>query len=53
MIRIYSQSLQGITRTVGLDELPDGRCEGDIFWIDLLTPTAEELKYAEKLCSIE
>lgn len=52
MIRIYTQSQQGITRTVGLDEQQEGR-EGGIFWIDLLTPTAEELKYAEQLCSIE
>ena len=51
MIRIYSQSEQGITRTVGLEE--QGGHVGGIFWIDLLTPTAEELRYAETLCAIE
>ena len=51
MIRIYSQSEQGITRTVGLEE-QGGQVSG-IFWIDLLTPTAEELRYAETLCAIE
>ena len=51
MIRIYSQSEEGISRTVGLEE-QDNR-KGDIFWIDLLTPNAEELAYAEKLCAIE
>lgn len=51
MIRIYSQSEQGITRTVGLDEQTERR--GAIFWIDLLTPNADELRYAETLCAIE
>lgn len=51
MIRIYSQSEQGIFRTVGLDEQENR--SGDIFWIDLLTPTASELSYAETLCAIE
>ena len=51
MIRIYTQSEQGISRTVGLEEpLP---CRENIFWIDLLTPDAEELAFAEKMCSIE
>ena len=51
MIRIYSQSEEGISRTVGLDE-QENRV-GDIFWIDLLTPNAEELAFAEKICAIE
>jgi magnesium transporter len=51
MIRIYTQSEQGITRTVGL-EVQNIRPEG-IFWIDLLTPDAEELAYAEQICAIE
>ena len=51
MIRIYTQSEQGITRTVGLDE-PVNR-EAAIFWIDLLTPDAQELDFAEKLCGVE
>ncbi len=51
MIRIYTQSEQGITRTVGLEE-PVNR-EGAIFWIDLLTPDAQELSFAEKLCGVE
>ena len=50
MIRIYTQSAHGITRTVGLEE-QSSRPEG-IFWIDLLTPNAEELAYAEQLCAI-
>ncbi|MDO5472030.1 MAG: magnesium transporter CorA family protein [Akkermansia sp.] len=51
MIRIYSQSEQGISRKVGLDEQSDRK--GEIFWIDLLTPNADELAYAEQLCAIE
>ena len=51
MIRIYTQTENGISRTVGLDEQENRR--GDVFWIDLLTPDAEELRYAESLCSIE
>ncbi len=51
MIRIYTQTENGIARTVGLEEQPYKK--QDIFWIDLLTPNAVELKYAESLCSIE
>ena len=51
MIRIYTQTENGIARTVGLEEQEDRR--GDVFWIDLLTPDAEELRYAESLCRIE
>ena len=51
MIRIYTQSEKGISRTVGLDD-PVSNKEG-IFWIDLLTPDAEELAYAEKTCALE
>ena len=51
MIRIYTQSEQGITRAVGLDE-PVNR-EAAIFWIDLLTPDAQELSFAEELCGVE
>ena len=51
MIRIYTQSEKGISRTVGLDE-PVSREDG-IFWIDLLTPDAEELAFAEKMCALE
>lgn len=51
MIRIYTQSEKGISRTVGMDDQPDSM--GAVFWIDLLTPNAEELAYAEKLCAIE
>lgn len=51
MIRIYTQSENGISRTVGLDE-PISREDG-IFWIDLLTPDAEELAFAEKICALE
>lgn len=51
MIRIYAQTENGISRTVGLED-QDYR-KGDIFWIDLLTPNAAELHYAEELCSIE
>lgn len=51
MIRIYTQSEKGISRTVGLEET-ETRREG-IFWIDLLTPDAAELAYAEKICEIE
>ncbi len=51
MIRIYTQSETGISRTVGLEDQPDSM--GSVFWIDLLTPNAEELAYAEKLCAIE
>lgn len=51
MIRLYSQTENGISRTVGLEEQPARR--SDIFWIDLLTPDADELKYAEELCAIE
>lgn len=51
MIRIYTQSEKGISRTVGMEDQPDSM--GAVFWIDLLTPNAEELAYAEKLCAIE
>lgn len=51
MIRIYTQTDNGIARTVGLEEQETRR--GDIFWIDLLTPDADELAYAEQLCAIE
>ncbi len=51
MIRIYTQSENGISRTVGLEEKPS-HPEG-IFWIDLLTPVEAELTYAEELCGIE
>lgn len=51
MIRIYTQTENGIARTVGLEEQETRR--GDIFWIDLLTPDADELAYAEQLCAIE
>lgn len=51
MIRIYTQTENGISRTVGLEDQEDRR--GDVFWIDLLTPDAEELRYAESLCRIE
>ncbi len=51
MIRIYTQSEKGISRAVGMEDHPDSM--GAVFWIDLLTPSAEELAYAEKLCAIE
>ena len=51
MIRIYTQTENGIARTVGLEDQSNRR--GDIFWIDLLTPDADELAYAEELCAIE
>lgn len=51
MIRIYTQTEKGISRTVGLEE-QDFRPQ-DIFWVDLLTPDASELKFAENLCAIE
>lgn len=51
MIRIYTQTESGISRTVGLEEQESRR--GSVFWIDLLTPSAEELRYAESLCAIE
>ncbi|MBR4107483.1 MAG: magnesium transporter CorA family protein [Akkermansia sp.] len=51
MIRIYTQTENGIARTVGLEE--QGTRRGGVFWIDLLTPDAEELRYAESLCAIE
>ncbi len=51
MIRIYSQTEKGISRTVGLED-QDYKRE-HIFWIDLLTPDAAELRFAEELCAIE
>ncbi len=51
MIRIYTQKEKGISRTVGL-EVRDYERE-QIFWIDLLTPDAAELRFAEELCAIE
>ena len=51
MIRLYTQTENGISRTVGLEDR-DYRQE-DIFWIDLLTPTQEELRAAEAICAIE
>jgi hypothetical protein len=40
MIRIYTQTENGISRTVGVEEQESRR--GEVFWIDLLTPDAEE-----------
>ncbi|MCH5284210.1 MAG: magnesium transporter CorA family protein [Akkermansiaceae bacterium] len=51
MIRIYTQSAQGISRMVGLDHDHDIPKEA-IFWLDLLTPDADELRYAEEICEI-
>ncbi len=51
MIRIYTQKENGISRTVGLEEQDFEREQ--IFWIDLLTPDAAELRFAESLCAIE
>lgn len=51
MIRIYTQSDEGISRTVGLED-QDIRM-ADVFWIDLLTPNAAEAEYVEKACGIE
>lgn len=52
MIRIYKQSNNGISRTVGLDE-PVSNREERIFWVDLLTPDAQELSFVEELCGLE
>ncbi|MGN0868402.1 MAG: magnesium transporter CorA family protein [Akkermansia sp.] len=51
MIRIYTQTENGISRTVGLEEQAARR--GEIFWIDLLTPDADELRFAEELSALE
>ena len=51
MIRIYTQSQNGISRTVGAEDWKNR--DGSIFWIDLLTPDAQELTFAEKLCGVE
>ncbi len=51
MIRIYTQTEKGISRTVGLEDRDYSRDR--IFWIDLLTPDAAELRFAEELCAIE
>ncbi len=51
MIRIYTQTEKGISRTVGLEDQDYNREQ--IFWIDLLTPDAAELRFAEELCAIE
>lgn len=51
MIRIYTQSDEGISRSVGLEN-QDIRMS-DVFWIDLLTPDAAESEYVEQLCAIE
>ncbi len=51
MIRIYTQTENGISRSVGLEARDYNR--RDIFWIDLLTPDAAELHFAEELCAIE
>ncbi len=51
MIRIYTQTEKGISRTVGLEDQDYRRDQ--IFWIDLLTPDASELRFAEELCAIE
>ncbi len=51
MIRIYTQTEKGISRTVGLED--QGYNRDQIFWIDLLTPDASELRFAEELCAIE
>ncbi len=51
MIRIYTQTEKGISRSVGLEDHDCNREQ--IFWIDLLTPDAAELRFAEELCAIE
>lgn len=51
MIRFYTQNENGINRQVGVDSLDSSA--GEIIWVDLLTPDASELQYAEELCGIE
>ncbi len=51
MIRLYIQNENGIERTADIENL-SCRPE-DIFWVDLLTPDAAELQFAEQLCRIE
>ncbi len=51
MIRIYSQTDQGIRRSEGIEQ---EQLDYDrIIWLDMLTPKPEELEYIEKLCGIE
>lgn len=51
MIRIYRQTENGIDRTTNVDveELDFD----SIFWVDLLTPDQDEIRYAERLFGIE
>ncbi|MEG0024521.1 MAG: magnesium transporter CorA family protein [Akkermansia sp.] len=52
MIRLYRQTSNGIDRTthVGADTDVDAQ---SVFWIDLLTPTPDEIRFAESLVSVE
>ncbi len=51
MIRIYSQTDQGIRRTEGIDQ--EDIVRDRILWLDMLTPQAEDIAYVENLCGIE
>ncbi len=51
MIRIYSQTDQGIRRSTGVDQ--EDVDADNVLWLDLLTPDAQELAYTERLCGIE
>ncbi len=50
MIRLYSQTDNGIILSKNEQSNPDQQA---IFWLDLLNPTADEIKYTEQLCGIE
>ncbi len=51
MIRLYCQTPDGVERTTQVDA--EGLDLDTIFWIDLFTPTDEDVQFVEKLCGIE
>ncbi len=51
MIRIYRQTDNGIDRTTNVDV--ENLDFDSIFWVDLLTPDQDEIRYTEKLFGIE
>lgn len=54
MIRLYRQTPNGIDRITHVEAADiDASSLESIFWIDLLTPTPEEIRFAENLVNVE
>ena len=52
MIRIYRQTESGIDRVTHIDNVENLSFDS-VFWVDLLTPDHDEIRYTERLFGIE